>query len=175
MKKVFLISLLLFTSTIYAWGNKAGDITFSGGGGYYWFASKRYIENDALPFGIVGFNMTDLWTVEAMYAGFVTFFKDSVLDDRRINASLFTIDVVYRFGDFCRFEPYVLGGFGILGLSHNRNESNNEGNVNAGLGAQYFISNTLAFRADVRDIYTIVGGKNDVMADFGMSLLFNLC
>lgn len=175
MKKTLSILLILFTSTIYAWGNRAGDITFSGGGAYYWFANKRAIENDAFAFGIVGFDLSDLWSVEAMYGGFVTFFDDRIHDDRRINASLFTIDAVYRFGDFCRFEPYVLGGFGILGLSHNRNEANNEGNINLGLGAQYFIADTLAFRADVRDIYTIVGGKNDVMADFGMSLLFSLC
>src|SRR4029078_1601106 len=114
--------------------------------GYYFFDSKRQINNYGLPFGIVGFNMSEQWGIEAMLGGFVTTFKSSAHDDREINATLFTIDVLYRFGDYCFFEPYVFAGAGILGLSHNLYSANNQGNINAGVGAQYFIADSLAFR-----------------------------
>lgn len=171
----FALTSLLLSPLVHAYGNEAGDLSISAGGGYYYFDGKREINNHGLPFGIVGFNMSDRWSMEAMLGGFVTTFKDSAHDDREINATLFTIDALYRFGDFCMIEPYVFAGVGVLGLSHNRYDANNEGNINAGVGAQYFIADTLAFRADVRDLYTITGGKNDVMVNFGMTVLFSLC
>lgn len=178
MKKIILfICILLFTPSLFAWGNRAGDVTFSVGGGYYWFASKREIQNNGLGFLALGFNATDLWGIEATLVGFKTRFKDNVdFDhDKHIHATLFMLDGIYRFGDFCRFEPYVFAGAGILGLDHNRFDANNEGNINAGIGAQYYIADTLAFRADIRDVYTITGGKNDAMVDVGMTINFNLC
>lgn len=177
MKKIillcYMLSFLLFSPLLLAWGNRAGDLTLSGGGGYYWFASKRDLHNNGLGFLTLGFNISDIWSVEATVVGLKTRYKDN--DDDHVNVGLFTLDALYRFGDFCRFEPYVFAGAGILGINHNRYYANNEGDLNAGLGAQYYIADTLAFRADVRDIYTINGGKNDAMVDIGITINFNLC
>jgi hypothetical protein len=66
-----------------------------------------------------------------------------------------------------------LAGPGIIGLNPNGNDPNNEGNINAGLGTQYFVDKSFAFKVEARDFYTITGGgKNDVLIDVGVTYLF---
>jgi hypothetical protein len=69
-------------------------------------------------------------------------------------------------------EPFLLAGVGATGLNPNGNSANYEGNINAGAGAQWFINDIIAFRAEARDFYTIIGGKNDVFLGAGISFYF---
>ena len=85
---------------------------------------------------------------------------------------IYTIDGVYRFKPCGRLAPYALGGIGALSISPNGNESSTQGNINAGIGSQYFIDPSIAFRAEIKDLYTMTGGKNDVMINFGVTFLF---
>lgn len=183
MKKYFAFLLLCVTtfslfgfSTVYA-GNRAGALTVTLGGGYEYFASKRQIQNAGVPFGILGYNFTNKWAFEALYGAFTTDFDNSVNDDHQINGNLFLLDAVYRFGTFgpcCMVEPFVLAGVGITGMDRTTTDSHNEGNINAGLGVQLFPHKDVAFRMEARDLYTRVGGKNDVMLDAGVSFLFDV-
>jgi OOP family OmpA-OmpF porin len=161
-------------------GNRPGAVTFTFGAGYDYFAQKRKIENTGVPFVAVGYDFTDRWGIEGMLGGFNTSFKPSADDDRKINGTLLAVDGVYRFDPQCLYqqypvEPFVMAGVGILGLSNNRNEANNEGNINAALGVQFFADKVVAFRVEARDFYTIVGGKNDVILDAGVTFLLDLC
>jgi OmpA-OmpF porin, OOP family len=182
MKKVYSLILAcasfisLTSSTTFA-ETKANSITFTLGGGYYYFATKRDMDNTGIGFGGLGYNFTNHWGVEAILGGLNTHFKDSVNDDRSINGTLFSFDGVYHFSPFYRetFEPYLMAGVGVLGLNPNRNEANNEGNINAAAGLNLFIDKIIAFRVEARDFYTIVGGKNDVMLDGGVTVFWNLC
>lgn len=172
---VGLASVLTFTSPTATAGNRPGAATLTLGGGYEWFASKRKIDNTGL--GLVGFgwNFTQNWGVNAILAFFNTHFRSSQDDNRSIKGTLFIFDGVYHFPIHPVIEPFVTFGVGITGLNPSRTDANNEGNINAGLGAQFFVHHNVALQVEARDIYTWVGGKNDVMLDGGVNFLFDFC
>lgn len=156
-------------------GSRGGAFTLTVGGGYDYFSSKRQIEDSGIPYLGLGFDFNRHWGIEGLLGAFNTTFKDSVGDNREINGTLFAIDGVYHFSTYHRLEPYVLAGVGVLGLNPSRYDANNEGNVNAGLGLQLFIDPLVAFRVEARDFYTMVGGKNDVFLNGGITFYFDTC
>lgn len=162
-------------STAYA-GNRANTATLTLGAGYEYFTDKRKIENTSMPMVMLGYNFTQHWGAEALLGIFNTDFKSSVNDDRQINGTLFALDAMYHFNPFRSVvEPFVLAGVGATGLNPNRQDGHNEGNINAGLGAQIFFDKSIAFRVEARDFYTWVGGKNDYMFDAGVTFLLDIC
>jgi len=170
------ISLISVASyaTSYA-GNRPGALTLTLGGGYDYLDSKRHMDNAGLGMIEVGYDLTEHWGIEGLLGGFKTSFKRSVNDNRHISGTLFSIDGVYHFSPDSMFEPYILAGAGVTGLNPNRFDANNEGNINVAVGAQLFVHKSVAFRVEARDLYTWVGGKNDVFLNGGVSLLFDLC
>ncbi len=84
---------------------------------------------------------------------------------------LYTADGLYRFKPMSVTQPYVLAGVGVLSLKPNANNGVNQGNVNAGAGLQVFFKSWGALRAEVKDIYTLSGGKNDILINAGISFL----
>ncbi len=86
---------------------------------------------------------------------------------------IYTLDGIYRFAQHGLFEPYVMAGIGVTSLKPAMSNSTvNNANINAGIGAQYFISESIALGGDVRDIYTMAGGVNDVAATANLTFLF---
>ncbi len=181
MKKLYsfaLVCLGLISTHSYATsfaGNRPGALTLSGAVGYADFGSKRHIDNTTLGVAMVGYNLTAHWGVEGLLGMFNTKFKGWVHDNRKVNGTLFLFDGVYHFWPEHRVEPYLLAGVGIMGLNPSTEDANNEGNINAGVGFQVFPFNSLALRFDARDIYTMVGGKNDLLFTAGVSILIDLC
>lgn len=179
-KAVFFLSFLLLSPVasadlLSANGNSPGSMSLSFAGGKFYFDQDRQMLNEGTGAVILGFNFSQRWGIEALMANFTTHFKSVVNDDRRIHASVFAIDGVYHFNCYQPWVPFILAGVGVLGVNHNQNEANNQGNLNAGLGLEYFFERNLALRADVRDFWTITGAKNDVMWDVGFTFLFDLC
>ncbi|VVC75947.1 hypothetical protein AQUSIP_12480 [Aquicella siphonis] len=181
MKKIFYSFVLssiglatLSSHSAYA-GNRPGALTLTAGGGYVYLDSKREMNNKGFGMLELGYNLTEHWGVEGFLAGFKTRFKRSVNDTRHVSGTVFNFDGVYHFSPFKIVEPYILAGVGITGLNPNRNDANNEGNINAAIGAQIFVANSVALRLEARDAYTWVGGKNDVYVNGGVSVLFDLC
>lgn len=152
-------------------GNDKGDVTVTLGGGGIIFASKRQIDNAGIAFAALAYNLTDNWAVEALLGGFNTSLNNS--DNRTVNGTLFALDALYRFIPQHALSPYVLAGVGVFGMNPNGTDANNEGNINIGVGAQYFVHPAVALRLEARDFYTLIGGKNDVMIDGGVSFLFD--
>lgn len=174
---VGVISMSASFSSAYAYaGNIAGSGTVTLGGGFESFSSKRHLDSTGFPMIILGYNFTDHWGIEGLLTGFNTKYHKSVNDNRHINGNLFAIDGVYHFSPYrAVLQPYVLAGIGVTGLNPNISNANNAANINAGLGAEYFIHPLVAFRADIRDIYTMVGGKNDFVIDGGITLMLGGC
>lgn len=169
-----LISIGSF-STVYA-ENRANSLTFTGGVGTEFFSAKRQINNVTVPFIAAGYNFTDNWGIETTWGTFKTTFRNQTPTDRQISGTLFLVDGLYHFGPYYRFlQPYAMAGIGITGLSPNHTDSTNEGNINAGAGVQLFANKIVAFRIDARDIYTMVGGKNDIFLDAGVTFLLDFC
>lgn len=156
-------------------GNRAGAATFTLGAGYDYLSAKREMDNTGVILVGLGYDFTDCWGIEAIVGGFNTNFKRSVHDNTEINGTLVSVDGIYRFLPYQFFEPYVMAGAGVIGLNPNRDDAHNEGNINAGLGTELFIDQSIAFRIEGRDFYTLQGGKNDVIVDAGITFLLDLC
>lgn len=159
--------------------SRPGALSFTVGGGYEYFASKRRMENAGLAFFALGYDFTYHWGIEGFLAGFHTNFLRNVHNNKRIGGTLFAVDGVYHFDPYgCEpytFQPYLLAGFGVTGLNPNLTDANNEGNINAGLGFAFSVHRAVALRIEARDLYTFVGGKNDVILDGGISFIFDMC
>jgi OOP family OmpA-OmpF porin len=151
--------------------NKAGDISLTAGGGYDYFSTKRHIENSGIPFGIVGYNFSDHWGIEGLLGMFHTDSHYPGDEGKEVSGTMFAVDAVYHFSPYQFVQPYVLAGPGIMGLNPNGSDANNEGNINAAVGVQLFVNEIVAFRFEARDLYTFVGGKNDIFLSAGVTFL----
>jgi OOP family OmpA-OmpF porin len=153
-------------------GNKPGAITTTISGAYYYFAPSRRIKNTVIPNIALAYNMDKHWAIEANM-GIINTDQKPSLGERGVHGLLYSIDGIYRFTPHNRFEPYVIAGIGMLGLTPNPNNVQHQGNINAGLGAQYFFGENVALRGELRDVYGTTGtAENDVMINFGVSFLF---
>lgn len=158
--------------------HREGAFSISPGVGAYMFDSKRSIQNPALFNLGLGYDFTNSWSVEALVGMINSNTKGT--PSRKTTGELYTLDGVYHFNADHPFEPYVLAGIGMLNLDPNGNvssanphgdDANNQANINGGLGLEYFVHPNIALRGDIRDIYTMSGGKNDYLANFGVSIL----
>lgn len=169
-----LVSLTFSSAHAYV-GNRPGALTVTLGGGYFYLDSMRDMDNKAAGMVEIGYDFTQHWGIEGLLAGFRTHFEPSVQNHESISGTFFSIDGVYHFFPEYRFQPYVLAGVGILGLSPNLYDANNSGDINAAVGAQFFISPLFSVRFEARDMYTWVGGRNDIFINAGLGFSFDLC
>lgn len=175
MKKIYMLAGLLgalstvSVSTVNA-GNYPGAVTFGMAGAYYHFAGKRNVDNTFMPNLALAYNLTDRWAIEAGAGNLNTNFSGS---GGTVHAMLYTLDGIYRFSPTKYFEPYVLAGVGVINLKPPVGTTNQyQSNINAGIGTQWFADKKIALRGEIRDLYTMSGGMNDVMVNFGLSFLF---
>lgn len=169
---VICLSLVILggSSNVFAF-HRAGAFTFTLGGGYAYFSPKRHIDNAGIPYGAVGYDFTDRWGLEGLMGFFNTDPKRNQNNGRQISGNLFALDVVYHFVPYRFIQPYLLAGPGVIGLNPNGSNANNEGNINAAVGADLFVNPFIAFRIEARDFYTIVGGKQDIFPNAGVTFL----
>jgi hypothetical protein len=170
-KKIVILgtSLLVLASSLSVAGNRPGAVTFTLAEAYYHFAPKRELDNAGMPNIALGYDFTNHWGIEA---GVGVLNTSSKHDGPGVHGFLYTLDGLYRFMPYRMFEPYLIGGIGITSLKPNGNEPYQGGNLNAGVGTQIFFDKSVALRVEARDVYTFNGGYNDVMVNFGVSILF---
>lgn len=174
-KVILLASMLALVATPVFAGNRAGAFTITPEIGYYGFAGKRHLDNVAtVPAFALGYNFYKNWGIEFAYANLNTRFSSSSNYTGGVTGNLYTLDGVYHFnamGPGQMFEPFIDLGLGATHLNPNGNRPANLMNINGALGAQMFFSESVALRAEVRDLYTMSGGANDWMTDIGVSFL----
>jgi len=178
MKKGIVILMLAsgcaFLASHAVAGNRAGAVTFTPGVGYDFFASKRHLQNTAvLPELALAYNFDEQWGIEGAWGTFGTSYRGGYAADQSVKGNLYTLAGLYHLTqlNYHIIEPYVSAGLGVLYLQPNGTSANNQANLNAALGTQVFFSDSIAFRGEVRDLYTMSGGANDVMLNFGVSFL----
>lgn len=176
-RKLALLSLAVLTATYVgnvSAGNRPCAWTFSMNGSYYNFASKRYLDNIFLPNFGIAYDFDKHWAIEGNYGIITTQInRPKVPVTRSVRGGLVTVDGIYHITDYYGpIEPYVLAGIGVISLDPNGVDSKHQGNINAGGGAQIFVTDSIAFRFEARDVYTLSGGKNDYQVTGGLSFLF---
>lgn len=168
MKKLLILCSLLCACTSVFAANHADQTTFTLGAAYYHFAPKRNINNAVMPNAAIGYNFNDRWAAEFEVGNINTNQNNGPSE----HAVLFLLDGIYRFTPKQYFQPYVIAGVGVMNLKPPVGNSNQyQNNVNAGIGTQFFADKSIAFKGEVRDLYTLSGGYNDYMINFGISYL----
>lgn len=167
---VGLLGLVAFTYTvtILAMGNRSGAATFTLGSAYYRFDSAHHVNNNAMPNGALAYNFDEHWALE----GLVGVVNTTNHNDQGARGVLYLADGLYRFNPHGYFQPYLIAGVGVLGLRPPvGSEPQYQSNINFGVGTQFFADRSVALRGEVKDLYTFSGGKQDIMANFGVSFL----
>jgi OOP family OmpA-OmpF porin len=89
-----------------------------------------------------GYNFSKDWGVEAAF---------SYVDDA---GEMYQADVLYYFMPLKSFNPFIVGGAGIATVEPNRGDDYTTLMADFGAGFKYFITDTIGFRTDVRDVIT---------------------
>lgn len=154
--------------------NLPGAMTLTLSEAYYHFDNDRHMDNTGMPNAAIAYNVDSHWALEAGLGVLNTNLDDDdAIGDEGVHGLLFTADAIYRFMPESRFEPYVIGGVGVLGLKPNGTNNVQQGNFNAGVGAQFFINDYIALRVEARDLLmTTGGGMNDFMINGGISFVY---
>ncbi len=175
-KLVCMTIIALTTSTISMAGTRPGAMSIRLADGYIFFAQKRHIQNTATPTIELGYEFNDQWGVKTG-ASVLNTNTNHTGPDFSVHGFIYTLDGVFKFAKHGKVEPYALGGVGVTSIKvHNYPNYNadptNQANVNAGLGAHYFIDPSISLNAEAKDLYTLSGGKNDVMLTAGVTFYF---
>lgn len=172
----FLSSFVFFQSLMADSLYHRGDYYFSPGVAYYHFSEKRDLQNAAMANLTAGFFVSDQFSLEAFYGQASTEFSETASAE---NARFYDYSLggVYHFETHSNliFHPYFSTGFDVMNQNDNQANVGNETlmGVHAGLGAHYFVNPHIAFFTELRNIYTLSGGKNDVMLNGGIQFLFD--
>jgi len=161
------------------YGHHEGAVTLTPMVGHYFFATKRQVNNRTMLGIALGYDFTNNWGGELYVGRLQSSTKDSL--HKGVNTTLYSANALYHFNPGKVFEPYLMAGVGALDMRPNGTITTNnpdgddpavQGNISAGGGLEVFAASRIGFRAEVRDIYTISGGRNDFLANAGVDILF---
>ncbi len=171
------LSVTVFADTESNTVYKPSEFYFSPGVAYYHFSEKRDLQNTAMANFSAGFVVSDQFSLEAFYGQAATNETPSSLDEST-RFYIYSGEGVYHFNADADADaiihPYMLGGLSITNQVDNNDSAGNTTllGINAGLGIEYFVNANISLLTDVRDIYTLSGGKNDWMLNAGIKFLF---
>ncbi len=136
--------------------------------GYAWFDSKRDLNSNWLPNVALGYYVDNHWRIQFRLGGFNANRRKG--GAKSGHGMLYSGDGFYYLFPHWRVEPYIVAGLGTMVLDHpHHNDASVQANFSAGGGLEYFLDQTASLFVGVRDLYTPVGGKNDITANVGIS------
>ena len=157
-------------------GERAGAFSVSPFIGGYTFDGVQHLDT-APVFGLrLGYDLTKNWEVEVVGDSLAT---KGTISGSKSNALSYRLDILYNFMPDGPLVPYLaVGGGGITmgsGPNFKNGGSNTDATANAGLGAKYFLTDSVALRGDARQLF-LFEDRNDVKYNWeysvGISFLF---
>lgn len=120
-------------------------VTASGMIGHYEFDNK--LELDGSPFGSIalGYKFASPWALELAYLQTSTEFSNS---DTDLDLEQLRLDLLYHFPRQGNAQPYLVAGAGNQTMDTGEDFDNTS--VNVGFGLNYFVTDGLSVRADMR-------------------------
>jgi OOP family OmpA-OmpF porin len=178
LKKTFygiisiMMSLLILSSAVSA---QVRPSTFSvtpyvGG---YLFDNDQKLSN-APVYGIgLGYDFTKYFGAQVSGEYLRADYERSVPDSRSTNIGNYRLDGILNLMPDSRLVPYVFAGFGGQSIDYPKNVSNRTAAaMDYGAGLKYFLTDQLALRADVRQIYIFDDSRKDFEYTVGLSFYF---
>lgn len=157
-------AMILGITSSAAAGHRTDSFMISPFIGGYAFDSDLNIE-DEMTYGIgLGYNFTKNLAAEAVFN-----YTDTELDNGAsdVDGNLYRLDMLYHFMPENRLVPYVAAGLGAFDFDPELENSGNEISGNIGAGVKYFLNESIALRADVRDVMTFP--ENNLLYTAGLT------
>lgn len=156
-------------------GDRAGAFSVSPFAGGYTFDGKQHLKTEPVYGLRLGYDLTDNWGVEVVGDFLAT---KGTRVNRSINALSYRLDILYNFMPKGPLVPYLAVGGGGITLGHGSDfsgGSNTDATANAGFGVKYFLTDSVALRADARQLF-IFENHNSIMYNWeytgGLTFLF---
>ena len=190
------VSLALFTTTSAFAEVRQGAVTVSPFAGGYLFEGDQKLRTNNFMAGMgVGYLITDHIGVEGVL-GYINggrrnedasggpvpipgsrsldgAFLTSGVDGRPyrggVDGYLYKVEGLYHFNPKGKLVPFVAAGIGGLTLDPVQGPGGTTAIFDYGAGLQYFLSENLAFRTDVRHVIEINEGENNLMYTAGLT------
>ncbi|MCF8035776.1 MAG: outer membrane beta-barrel domain-containing protein [Desulfobacteraceae bacterium] len=145
-------------------GHRADSFMISPFIGGYAFDSDLNLE-DELTYGLgFGYNFTENLAAEAVFN-----YTDTELDSGAsdVEGYLYRLDALYHFMPEKRLVPYLAAGMGAFDFDPETGDGETEFSGNIGAGVKYFLNESIALRADVRDVMTFP--ENNLLYTAGLT------
>ncbi|MDD2581615.1 MAG: OmpA family protein [Desulfuromonadaceae bacterium] len=163
MRKIitlFLIASILAVTTVASAGNKADTFSLSPVVGGISYMAEQHLETAPL-FGVrAGYNFTKALGIEALFDYSRT---ESTRSSKTLDFYRYGGDLLYHFWPDNKFVPYLAAGYAGMNLKGNNpypGTSKTKGVIDYGLGFKYFVTEDMAWRADVRGLTYFYGGND---------------
>lgn len=166
---VVVLALLPFFTGYAEAQNEAGSFSLTPYVGGYVFDDDQNLDNGPVLGAGIGYNYTKHIGVEGII-NYIDTESDRTGSD--VDGFIFRADGLYHFMPDEQLVPYVAAGLGAISINGDERSGNTSGMANYGAGIKYFISETLAIRADIRHILDFDGTNNNLAYTVGLSYLF---
>ena len=128
-----------------------------------------YDDHEVGPGLILGYNMTDRWSVEFLVGRTESEFENT-FGSGEDDIDLRWLNFVYKINDSESWQPFVLFGGGQSKYSfEDVRDDAKDNQFNVGLGVHRSLGERFALRADVRGVTTAKGGRMQPMAFVGLT------
>jgi len=149
---------------------RAGSVTLSPMIGGYVFDKDQDLDDD-IAYGLgLGYNFTERLAAEVMlnYVG-----TDEWRHGEDVNLYAYHLSGLYHFNPDGAIVPYLAVGAGALTLEQESGgERDTDPMVNYGGGFKFFFNEALALRGDIRHVYPMDEGRNNLLYTFGLTFVF---
>jgi OOP family OmpA-OmpF porin len=166
---LIVFSFVIFSGSVFA-ENKAGLFTLNPHGGGFVFDNAKSLSNGSVVGLGFGYNYTDHFGVEANFSYINSGSKRSRGGDA--DGYMYRLDGIYNFVPERSVVPYLSAGLGAITINNERHEDDTDAILGIGGGFKYYLSDDLAFRADVRQFYAFEDSINNYAYTFGVTFHF---
>jgi OOP family OmpA-OmpF porin len=145
--------------------------------GYTWYDNDQDVDNNP-AYGLrLGYNFTKYFGLETSVEYTDTNY-DTDNDSRSVNIGNYRLDGIFNLLPDSQLVPFVFAGVGGQYIDYpSGNDNRNAATVNYGAGLKYFLDESVALRADIRQIHAFqsvddIGDRHDIEATLGITYYF---
>lgn len=151
MKKTLLLAAagILAAASFASAANKEGQFSISPVIGGYTYDGKQHLDTNLLYGMRAGYNFTKNFGVEALFDYVNTSPTKRLLD---VDMYRYGGELLYHFFPDNTLVPYVAAGYSALHFDAKTMDNRVRGAFDYGVGAKYFLNDSIALRGDVRHI-----------------------
>lgn len=148
---------------------RPGAITLSPSVGGYLFEGNQCLETDVLYGLALGYNFDEHWATEL---GFNYIETESMRNGCDEDVYLYHADGLYHFFPTERLVPFIAAGAGMIVYDPENKSRDKDFMLNYGVGAKYFLVDSVALRGDVRHIISFNKTQSNLLYTAGLMFSF---